>query len=166
VKKAVKLSRREMKKKIKRLEAIVNMPVVDQMVVRTERPIVPFHCAANVPYNLTNDNDEFLKYELERLAAHLGLDLLGKGLIQVTESFGPLGRTFELHVDVLGPQRRYTMATREELFAAVRLIKKHCDSMNGKACCDCPLHPICDRCFIGIPDEWPDPEEGVKDNAD
>lgn len=52
------------------------------------------------------------------------------------------------------------MATKEELYQAVRLIKEHCDSMAERACCECPLKPICDRCFIGIPDEWPDPEEG------
>lgn len=53
------------------------------------------------------------------------------------------------------------MATKEELFAAVRLIKEHCDSMGERACRDCPLTiAICNRCFIGIPDEWPDPEEG------
>lgn len=53
------------------------------------------------------------------------------------------------------------MATREELFNAVRLIKDHCDSMAEKACSNCPLNStICNRCFIGIPDQWPDPEEG------
>lgn len=53
------------------------------------------------------------------------------------------------------------MATKEELFAAVRLIKEHCDSMAERACSDCPLTlDICNRCFIGIPDEWPDPEKG------
>lgn len=52
------------------------------------------------------------------------------------------------------------MATKEELFAAVRLIKEHCDSMAKIACSDCSLRCVCNRCFIGIPDEWPDPEEG------
>lgn len=52
------------------------------------------------------------------------------------------------------------MATKEELFAAVRLIKEHCDSMAEESCCDCPLNSVCDLCFVGIPDKWPDPEEG------
>ena len=52
------------------------------------------------------------------------------------------------------------MATKEELFKAVRLIKEHCVSMAEEACCDCPLQSVCNRCFIGIPDEWPDPEGG------
>ena len=52
------------------------------------------------------------------------------------------------------------MATKEELFKAVRLIKEHCVSMAEEACCDCHLQSVCNRCFIGIPDEWPDPEEG------
>ena len=49
---------------------------------------------------------------------------------------------------------------KQELFAAVRLIKEHCASVAEEACRDCPLQSVCNRCFIGIPDEWPDPEEG------
>lgn len=52
------------------------------------------------------------------------------------------------------------MATKEELFEAVRLIKEHCDSMAEISCFQCHLKSVCNRCFIGIPDEWPDPEEG------
>lgn len=52
------------------------------------------------------------------------------------------------------------MATNEELFAAVRTIKEYCNSMSEKPCSACPARRICDRFFIGIPDEWPDPEEG------
>lgn len=52
-------------------------------------------------------------------------------------------------------------ATREELFAAVRLIKEHCARrMTAEACYDCLLQSVCNRCFVGIPDKWPDPEEG------
>lgn len=57
------------------------------------------------------------------------------------------------------------MATKEELFEAVRLIKEHCASMAKEAWCDCFLQSVCSRCFIGIPDEWPDPEEGGGDNV-
>ena len=52
------------------------------------------------------------------------------------------------------------MATKEELFKAVRTIKEYCDSMSEKSCYLCPVRRICERCFVGIPDEWPDPEEG------
>lgn len=57
------------------------------------------------------------------------------------------------------------MATREELFAAVRLIKWHC----RQTVCYCKTHwtcPLYDRQYdICItkrtaPEEWPDPEEG------
>lgn len=54
------------------------------------------------------------------------------------------------------------MNEAEELFAAVRLIKEHCaNRMTEEACFDCLLQSVCIRCFIGIPKEWPDPEEGV-----
>lgn len=53
------------------------------------------------------------------------------------------------------------MATKEELFAAVRLIKEHCESVDW--CRDCPLSYDKGRlCLLykSAPCEWPDPEEG------
>ena len=55
------------------------------------------------------------------------------------------------------------MATKEELFAAVRLIKEHC---HGTKCHEdkCPLIAVCEVvCGNGMapsPCSWPDPEEG------
>ncbi len=59
------------------------------------------------------------------------------------------------------------MATREELFNAVRLIKEHCQKT---VCCymahpqwDCPLYDRKhDRCITGgtPPEIWDGPEEG------
>jgi len=60
------------------------------------------------------------------------------------------------------------MATRDELFAAVRLIKEHCQ----KTVCYCGAHWACplydrkyDRCITGgtPPEVWPDPEGGGED---
>lgn len=58
------------------------------------------------------------------------------------------------------------MATKEELFEAVRTIKEHCK--NYLLCGEnCPLYNYCDvdgafrQCS---PRFWPDPEEGVEDN--
>lgn len=52
------------------------------------------------------------------------------------------------------------MAAEKEVLQAVRTIKEYCDSMSEKSCYLCPVWRICDRCFIGIPDEWPDLVEG------
>lgn len=59
------------------------------------------------------------------------------------------------------------MATREDLFEAVRLIKEHCkeqDEISSNSCVrddyKCPLWSLC---FITLgvpPSNWPDPEEG------
>ena len=54
------------------------------------------------------------------------------------------------------------MATREELFEAVRLLRKHCRETE---CNECVLKTLChngDRDCIGdsSPYFWPDPEEG------
>lgn len=54
------------------------------------------------------------------------------------------------------------MATKEELFAAVRLLKKHC---RESVCSKCVLKTLChddDRDCIGdsSPHFWPAPEEG------
>ncbi len=55
------------------------------------------------------------------------------------------------------------LTEEEELFAAVRLISKHC-SLRGDDCSDCPLLHWCEiNDAVGlsaVPDEWPDPEEG------
>lgn len=55
------------------------------------------------------------------------------------------------------------MATKEELFAAVRLIHKHCISLKF-GCRGCPLNDWCDEEYDNrdgaSPDQWPDPEEG------
>lgn len=55
------------------------------------------------------------------------------------------------------------MATKEELFAAVRLISNNC-ARHGGDCSDCPLLDWCDRNddfgLSTIPEEWRDPEEG------
>jgi len=55
------------------------------------------------------------------------------------------------------------MATKEELFAAVRLISNHC-ALQGNDCSECPLFDWCERTahfgLSTVPDEWPDPEEG------
>lgn len=53
------------------------------------------------------------------------------------------------------------MATKEELFAAVRLIKEHCKLYTEyERHLNCPLLRTCIRCFDETPQEWPDPEEG------
>lgn len=53
------------------------------------------------------------------------------------------------------------MATKEELFEAVRLIKEHCKLYTEYECLlNCPLLQTCNRCFVETPQEWPDPEEG------
>lgn len=52
--------------------------------------------------------------------------------------------------------------TKEELFAAVRLIKEHCTERQD--CTSVKRCPIIDWCIRANPDinpeEWPDPEEG------
>lgn len=53
------------------------------------------------------------------------------------------------------------MATKEELLAAVQLIKQHCKLYTECECfLECPLKKICIECFNELPEEWPDPEEG------
>jgi len=59
------------------------------------------------------------------------------------------------------------MATKEELFAAVRLIKEHCieqDEIDPNACVrddyKCPLWIWCFKNGKKTPNQWPDPEEG------
>ncbi len=64
----------------------------------------------------------------------------------------------------LAPQETARMTEEEEeLFAAVRLISKHC-SLRGDDCSDCPLLHWCEindaAGLSAVPDEWPDPEEG------
>lgn len=53
------------------------------------------------------------------------------------------------------------MATKEELFAAVRLIHKHCISLKF-GCRGCPLNDWCDEEYDNrdgaSPDQWPDPD--------
>ena len=61
-----------------------------------------------------------------------------------------------------------TMVTKEELFAAVRLIKEHC--YRTKCFADkCPLIAVCEVvCGNGMapsPSAWPDPEEGENDSG-
>lgn len=52
------------------------------------------------------------------------------------------------------------METKEELFAAVRLIKEHCKDTRIADCVFyCHLHRWC-RLAQTTPQEWPDPEEG------
>lgn len=56
------------------------------------------------------------------------------------------------------------MATKKELFAAVRLIKQHCKEHDNEYCkYKCPFIDNCDYYFNGIPGDWPDPEEGGKE---
>ena len=64
------------------------------------------------------------------------------------------------------------MATKEELFAAVRTLKQHCINYGnyGNISCgrfkDKPGCPLENFCYNGdmfeqlAPSEWPDPEEG------
>lgn len=53
------------------------------------------------------------------------------------------------------------MATREELYKAVRLIKEHCKLHTEYECfLECPLKEMCAECFNELPEKWPDPEEG------
>lgn len=53
------------------------------------------------------------------------------------------------------------MATKEELFAAVRLIKQHCEEHDSEYCRhECPFSDDCGDYFVGVPGEWYDPEEG------
>jgi hypothetical protein len=60
------------------------------------------------------------------------------------------------------------MATKEELFAAVRLIKEHCRGTKWYGD-KCPLIVVCEvACGNGIaplPCRWPDPEEGGGKNG-
>lgn len=58
------------------------------------------------------------------------------------------------------------MTTREELYQAVRLIKKHCfeqDEIDPNSCVrddyKCPLWSLCFGAFRVSPAGWPDPEE-------
>lgn len=62
------------------------------------------------------------------------------------------------------------MVTREELFAAVRLIKEHCikqDEINPNSCVrddyKCPLWSLCFLTLGMPPSNWPDLEEGGGD---
>lgn len=50
------------------------------------------------------------------------------------------------------------MATKEDLFAAVQLIKEHCNSLDG--CADCCIRLWCWSNISDQPFGWPDPEEG------
>ena len=59
------------------------------------------------------------------------------------------------------------MATKEELFTAVRLIKEHCkeqDRINQNTCIrddyKCPLWIWCYKNGEKTPNRWPDPEGG------
>lgn len=61
------------------------------------------------------------------------------------------------------------MATKEELFAAVRLIKEHCieqGEIDPHACVRndyrCPLHIWCCENGDKLPCEWPEPAEDSK----
>lgn len=59
------------------------------------------------------------------------------------------------------------MATKEELFEAVRTLKTHCRETECNACV---LKPLChngdiDTIGDSSPYFWPDPEEGGADNA-
>lgn len=52
------------------------------------------------------------------------------------------------------------MATKKELFAAVRLIKQHCKEHDSEYCRhECPFSDDCGYYFIGVPGDWEDPEE-------
>lgn len=58
------------------------------------------------------------------------------------------------------------MATKEELFAAVQLIREHCrDRSNYCDCSGCPLYVSIDvgcTCRSIVPGCWPDPEEAAE----
>jgi hypothetical protein len=52
------------------------------------------------------------------------------------------------------------MPTKEELFAAIMLIKEHCREHDVQYCCnECPIRN-CAKYFSSAPCIWPDPEEG------
>lgn len=55
------------------------------------------------------------------------------------------------------------MATKEELFAAVRLIREYCFCLfsSGYGCAYCEINNLCKCAFSKDPDTWPDPEEGA-----
>lgn len=57
------------------------------------------------------------------------------------------------------------MVTREELFAAIKLLRDNC--MSFKGCLGCPLKSYCHDKFLDPcahpPCIWPDPEEGESD---
>ncbi|MEE3458745.1 MAG: hypothetical protein VZQ75_02700 [Candidatus Faecousia sp.] len=59
------------------------------------------------------------------------------------------------------------MATKEELFAAVRLVHEHCKSVEF-GCFGCPLNAWCEEEYEKLggpsPERWPDPEEGGTEN--
>lgn len=54
------------------------------------------------------------------------------------------------------------MATKEELFAAVRTIKQFCEKSDGCGYCDVYAWCVAMRQGGGMntPNRWPDPEEG------
>ena len=52
------------------------------------------------------------------------------------------------------------MVTKEELFAAVRLIKQHCKEHDCEYCRhECPFCDDCVNYFAGAPCNWNDPKE-------
>ncbi len=56
------------------------------------------------------------------------------------------------------------MTTAEELFAAIRLISKHC-ALQLDDCSNCPLLDWCNGIDYGgitIPEKWPDPKKGAR----
>lgn len=59
------------------------------------------------------------------------------------------------------------MATKEELFEAVRTIKKYCEESPG--CGYCPAFSWCVAMRHGgglnTPNRWPDPEEGGSEDG-
>lgn len=55
------------------------------------------------------------------------------------------------------------MATREELFAAVRLIKEYCNSLDR--CDDCHIRQWCWGYNGDQPFDWPDQAEGGGEDA-
>lgn len=66
------------------------------------------------------------------------------------------------------------MATKEELFAAVRMLKQNCINYGNLSCGGfkhepgCPLENFCynDYMFDQLaPSEWPDPEEGGSEDG-
>lgn len=107
MKRAVKLSRREMKRKIKKLEAdLKRLQQPNCYIIRaTERTIIPLVCHKKIDFEWVSDSEEFERFVKEDAARQIGADLLKMNLFEIEKQNGPLGKELILRLDVITPRK-------------------------------------------------------------